>query len=238
LFFIILAVFYFIFFLQIIYSEKLYTDLNYDWVKMNQIIDKYQDQILFFLEEERKKHKEPLLYEDLVFQKSADQLSIFICEQFRENGKEIANVLDLYIYIHERGLKHILENEDFGVATKKIANRLDKYLLNRRTDMMSMILNFSTKFRKTVKYKESRYEYQISNLTSSLEQQVVALAFVYLYLANEVTGLDEYDQMSRIMTKEEIAKLFLSQEINDFFTPELIAFFTDNQSLFETYLHL
>ena len=68
--------------------------------------------------------------------KAVDELSVFVCEQLKDKGKEITNVLDLYIYIHERGLAKIIENDELSVSTKKIANRLDKYLLNRRTDVV------------------------------------------------------------------------------------------------------
>ncbi|MDP2425430.1 MAG: hypothetical protein Q8M70_03585 [bacterium] len=229
----ILVLFFLVFLVQILHSEVLYTGLNLEWVKMNHIVEKHQEQSLFFIEELRKKNKEMPLYENLDFQKVADELAIFIAEQFRENGKEITNVLDLYLYIHERGLAHILENDDFSVAMKKIANRLDKYLLNHRSDMMSMILNFSTKFLPTEAYKPTRYDYHLSQLCPTLEDQVIALAMIYQYLANEVSGLDTYDQMTKVLTPNEIASLLTSSEVEDFLSPELIAFFKDNQTLFE-----
>lgn len=238
LFVIILVLFFLIFLVQIIYSEKLYTDLNYEWVKMNQIIEKYQDQSLYYLEELRKTKKGPLLYEDRNFQKVVGDLSVFLCEQFRDNGKDITNVLDLYIYIHERGLDKILSNEDLSVAMKKIAHRLDKYLINRRTDMMSMILNFQTYFRPTSEYRDHRYEYHIDDLARTHEEQVVAIALIYQYLATEITGFDKYDAMGKVMTHEEIAAVFTSLEALDFFQPEHIAFFKDNADLFEQFLHL
>jgi hypothetical protein len=236
LFTVILGLFYVVFLIQILHSEKLYTDLNYDWVKMNQIIEKHQEQSLFYLDELRKTAKDGLLHEDLSFQKAADEIAVFVGEQCRENGKDITNVLDLYLYIHERGLNHILENDDFSVAMKKIANRLDKYLMSHRTDMTSMVLNFSTKFQPTEPYKEGRYEYRLEALCPTLEDQIIALALLYSYLANEVTALDKYDQMTKKLTKTEIAQLFESEECAEFFSAELIAFFKDNQDLFEATL--
>ncbi len=238
LFVMILVLFFLIFLVQIIYSEKLYTDLNYEWVKMNQIIEKYQDQSLYYLEELRKTNKGPLLYEDRNFQKVVGDLAVFLCEQFRDNGKDITNVLDLYIYIHERGLDKILSNEDLSVAMKKIAHRLDKYLINRRTDMMSMVLNFQTYFRPTPEYRDHRYEYHINDFAGTHEEQVIAIALIYQYLATEITGFDKYDAMGKVMTHEEITAVFTNLEALDFFQPEHIAFFKDNADLFEQFLHL
>lgn len=232
----ILIIFYLVFLIQILYNEKLYTDLNYEWVKMNKIVEKYQDDILYYMEELRKEAKENPIYEDIEFQNAADELSVFIYEQFRENGKEIMNVLDLYVYIHERGIEKILENEEFSVSMKKIANRLNKYLLNERSELFSMIINFYTKFRESAKYRDNRYDYSVKELTNKTDEQVIAMAMIYQYLSNEISGVDEWDQMKKIYSSEEIEVLFSSLEMEEFFTPGQIAFFKDNRELFSQYL--
>ncbi|HRY77829.1 MAG TPA: hypothetical protein P5154_03610 [Candidatus Izemoplasmatales bacterium] len=233
---VILVVFYLIFLVQILYNEKLYIDLNYDWVKMNHLIEKYQDNSLSYLVElDRRNGKQPA-YEDIRFQRAVGEIAVFLCEQFKENGKEILNVRDLYLYIHERGLKRILDNDEFSVATKKIANRLDKYLLNNRTDMVTMIFNFQTKFRETVPYRDNRYEYALDRIALGREEQIIALAMIYQYLASEVTRRDEWDPIGHPLTHQDIVKLMTALETDEFLTPELIAVFRDNADLFQQYL--
>ncbi len=232
----ILAMFYLIFLLQILYNEKMYADLNYEWVKMLHVIDKYQDDAYAYMEELRKdKHKDPL-YENVDFQKAVNEISVFVYEQFRDKGKEIGNVLDLYIYIHEKGLDHILHSEELSVATKKVANRLNKYLLNRRTSMVSIIMNFYTRFRETSLYRENRYDYAINQLTQANDELIIAMALMYTYLANEVTSADEWGQMTKIMTHEEIYDWFTSDEMSEFLSDAQIAFFKENADLFNEHL--
>jgi len=232
----ILVAFYLIFLVQILYNEKIYFDLNYDWVKMNHLIESYQDTSLTYaVELDRRSGKQPG-YEDVKFQKAVGEIAVFLSEQFRENGKEILNVRDLYLYIHERGLKRILDNEDFSVAIKKIANRLDKYLLNGRTDMITMIFNFTTKFRETSPYKDNRYEYALDKIAVGRDDQIIGLALIYQYLANEVARRDEWDALGHPLTHQDIVKLLSSPEMEEFFSAELIAFFRDNGDLFQQYL--
>ncbi len=233
---VLLVLFYLIFLLQSLHNEKLYTDLNLEWVKLNQVIGSYQDFTLFHLEEIRKKNKGVPFYEDRAFRKAVDELSVFVCEQLKDKGKEITNVLDLYIYIHERGLAKIIENEELSVATKKIANRLDKYLLNRRTDMVSILMNFFTRFRTTDDYRPNRYEYHLGRLAPATAEQVVALAFVYRYLANEPTAFDRYGQPDKIMSHEEICQLFAAPEMEEFLSDGQVAFFKENADLFRDHL--
>lgn len=235
-YYVFLLLFYLIFFIQILLNEKLYTDLNYEWVKMNHVIDKYQDHILYYLNSIRKESKESPFYEDLDFQKAADELSAFIYDQFRANGRDITNVLDLYVYIHERGLDKILENDEFSVPTKRIANRLSKYMLDQRTEMFSMIINFHTKFKTTAAYKENRYLYNLTDLTEETDEQIIALAFIYLYLANEITGIDEWDEMKKIMSFEEIDAFLNSTDVEGFLSSNHVGFFNDNKELFVEYL--
>lgn len=231
-----LVVFYIMFFIQILLNEKFYTDLNYEWVQMNHLIDKYQDHILYYMDIIRKEMKDSPFYEDLDFQKAADELSAFIYEQFRYSGKDIVNVLDLYLYIHERGIEKILDNDEFSVSTKKIANRLSKYMLDQRTEMFSMIVNFHTKFRKSPSYKDNRYLYDIESLTSETDEQIIAIGLIYLYLSHEISGINEWEEMNKILTLEEIDTLFQSSEMEKFLSSNHLGFFKDNHDLFVQYL--
>jgi len=232
----ILALFYIVFLMQILYNEKLYTDMNFDWVRLNHVIDKYQDDIFIYLDEFQKMNKRPLAYEDLDFQKTVNELAVFIGEQTKESGKDIINVFDLYLYIHEKGIARILENEEISVSMKKTANRLNKYLLNRRTDMFSMIVNFFSRFKPSEKYNQNRYDYSLRKFSTKGDEQVIALAMIYQYLANEVTGSDEWEQMKRVLTETEIEELFTGSDAEEFLTPSQIAFFKENLDLFVDYL--
>jgi len=232
----ILLSFYLIFLLQVLYNEKLYSDLNYEWVRMVHLIDKYQDDTMIYFEDIRKQKKEDPIYENVNFQKSVHEISVFIYEQFRDKGKEIGNVLDLYIYIHEKGIDHILNSEELSVSTKKIAVRLQKYLLNQRTNMISIILNFLTRFRETAPYKETRYEYSLHQLTEKSDELIIAMALIYHYLANELSIKDDYGILSRPMTHEEIYERFMSLEMTEFFSNSQIAFFKENEELFKDFL--
>jgi len=233
---VLLGIFYAIFLLQSLHNEKIYTDLNLEWVKLNHVIGTYQDFTLFHAEEIRKKSGESPLYEDVAFRKAVDELAVFVCEQLKDRGKDITNVLDLYIYIHERGLPKIIENDELSVATKKIANRLDKYLLNRRTDMVSILMNFHTRFRATEPYRSNRYEYHLGRLAPAYDEQVIALALVYRYLANEPTAFDQWGQPEKTMSHEEICQLFAAPEMEEFLSDGQIAFFKENADLFAEHL--
>lgn len=232
-----LVLFYFIFLAQIIYNEKLYTDMNYDWVKLNQVIDKYQDDIFLYIDEIRKQNNNELIHEDLDYQKLVSELAVFTSEQIKESGKDILNLFDLYLYIHEKGLGKILANDEISVPMKKTADHLNKYVLNRRSDMVSMLINFMSRFRPTEAYKDDRYEYRLHKLSNRADEQIIALSLLYQYLSGEVAGADEWDQMKRVLSDEDILTLLTGPEAEAFLLPSVIAFFKENRELFLKHFH-
>ncbi len=233
----VLILFYLINFIHILHNEKIYTDLNYEWVKMNYIIHKYQDDILYYLEDLRQDaHKSPI-YEDLEFQQAAFELSQFIAEQIFKEGKEIVNLMDLYIYIHQKGLNNIIENPEISLAMKKTSNLLSKYQLNENSDMFSMLINFYIRFEETKSYKKNRYSYEIEEITNIRDEQIIAFCLIYSYLAKEIEKNNEWNKLERKDEEKEVEEVFASVELEDFFAKEVIAFYNDNYEMIKKYLN-
>lgn len=224
----ILILFYLINLIHILHNEKIYTDLNYDWVKMTNVIHSYQDEILYHLEDIRQDaHKAPI-YENLEFQKAAFELSEFIAKQILKDGKEIINLIDLYIYIHEKGLNYLLDNDEISTSMKKISNMLGKYLLSENTDMFTMLINFYIRFQETDKYKKNRYSYLIESITEYKDEQVIAFCLIFSYLTYEI----EKDKLwKRIENLDEDVDIFENIELKEFFSNEVIAFYNDNYEM-------
>lgn len=229
-----LVIYYIISFIQILTNEKLYADMNLEWVKLNSINSNYHDEILYHLEDIRADLQESPLYENLEFQKAAFELSEFIAQQIIKDGKDIVNLIDLYIYIHERGLEAILNNEEISVAMKKTSNILGRYLLNENSDMFSMIISFYLKFRKTDEYKFNRYDYSITKITDLNDEQIIAFCLTYFYLYDELAENKQWHKIEDI--SQEMADVFEKIDLEEFFSERLIAFYQDNLELIKKYV--
>lgn len=232
----ILILFYIINLVQMLHNEKTYTDLNFEWVKMNHVIHNYQDDILYYLEDIRQDAHQSPLYEDLEFQQAAFELSQFISEQILKDGKEIVNLIDLYIYIHEKGLNQIIENQEISIAMKKTANMLGKYLLSENTDMFAMIINFYIRFQETDSKKENRYNYEISSLTDMTDEQIIAFCLIYCYLSHEIEKDREWHQLEVLDREEDNLDIFYDTDLSEFFSNQVIAFYNDNYEMIVKYL--
>jgi len=228
-----LVIYYLVSFAQIINNEKLYADMNLEWVKLNKINSNYQEEILFHLEDIRADQQKSPIYEDLEFQKATFELAEFVAEQIMKDGKDIVNLMDLYIYIHEKGLEAVLSNKEISVSMKKNANILGKYLLNQNSDMFSMIISFYLRFRETKEYDDKRYDYSLESITDLPDEQFIAFCLVYIYLSDEISkGIIPKD-LDR--DNSNLDNIFSNTDLTDFFSESLIGFYQDNLELLKKY---
>ena len=234
---IMLIGFYSIFLIQFILSDHIYEKLNNEWVRMNKILEKYQDFSLQHLNEYTEKEKLTPIYKNNRFQQTISELAVFLNEFYEEDGEDIAELVEYYFFLHSQDLSQVLENEDASEEAKEFAQQLEKYFLNKRTELTSMLFDFSTLFiDQKADFKSDRYEYSIDELFSTKTNKMLALAILYKFLRTEVTQFDKWGNIGKILTHEEISELFVSKEFREFISFEQVNFYLDNQELFEKYL--
>jgi len=207
--------------------------MNLEWVKVNNLNSNYQDEILYHIEDYRAEMRKSPIYEDLEFQKCAFELGEFISQQIIKDGKQIRNLIDLYVYIHEKGLENILKNSEISIAMKKSSNILGKYLLNQNSDMFSMIISFYLKFNDTKKYSDDRYRYDLDAITSLDDEQFIAFCLIYLYLQDEISEGATWSKLT--YQEKDIDEVFEKIDLNEFFSEKVIAFYQDNIESFNKY---
>ncbi len=233
---IILIGFYVVFLIQFIISDNIYEKMNNEWVRMNKVLEKYQDFSLEYLKEITEEQGKELLYKDVKFQQTISELSIFINEFFEEKGENIAEFVEFYFFLHDQNIEEIIEDKNVSVMTRKYAKEFRKYLMDDRSELVSILFNFSTLFKGDSGYDEKRYEYSLDKLFTNKIDKLLSLAILYKYLKTEITQYDKWGKIERILTHEEVTELFVSKEFREFISFEQVNFYLDNQELFEKYL--
>jgi hypothetical protein len=232
----ILIVFYVIFLIQFIVSDSIYEKLNNEWVRMNKVVGKYQEFTLENLKEIIEKNNKEPIYKNTSFHQAVNEISIFINEFFEEDAGSIAELVEFYFFLHEQDVDKIIEDEKVSSLTRKYASQLSKYLLNRKSELVSILFDFSTLFKGDDKYSELRYEYNLDNMFDNKIDKLLSLSILYKYLKSECTQIDKYGKVNRILTHEEIVELFVSKEFREFISYEQVNFFLDNQELYREFL--
>lgn len=232
----ILIGFYVIFLIQFIVSDNIYEKMNNEWVRMNKVLQKYQTFSLQYLKENLEKNETEPLYKIPKFQQLISELAVFINEFFEEDGNKIAEVVEFYFFLHDQEIDKIVSDKELPLITRKYAMELQKYLINSRSELVSILFDFTTLFKGDTKFQETRYEYNLDNLFSNKIDKLLALAILYKYLKTEVTQYDRWGKVARVLTHEEITELFVSKEFREFISFEQVNFYLDNQELFEMHL--
>lgn len=233
---VILIGFYLVFFVQFIVSDNIYARLNNEWVRMNKSLERYQEFTHSNLVElVEKKDSEPV-FNSSKFQQAVSEIAVFINEFFEDSGDEIAEVVEFYFFIHNKEIDTVIEDQELPVITRKYALELKKYMLNYRSEIVSILFDFSTLTQKDNTFDKNRYVYDINKLFKNRINKLLALAILYKYLKSEITQFDKWGQISKTLNHEEITELFLSPEFRDFISFEQVNFYLDNQELFKKHL--
>jgi len=233
---VILVGFYIVFFIQFLVSDNIYEKLNNEYVRMNKILERYQEFTHSHLVDIVEMNKVKPVFNSVNFQKAVNELSCFINDFFEENGSDIAEVVEFYFFIHEQDVEAVVKDEKLPILTRRYANELRKYLLNYRSELVSILFDFSTLFNKDENYDENRYEYNLDKLFENRVDKLLSLSILYKFLKTEVTQFDKWGQIDRKLTHEEITELFVSKEFREFISFEQVNFYLDNQELFEKHL--
>ncbi len=233
---VILGAFYFVFLIQFVVSDNIYERLNNEYVRMNKVLSKYQGFTHENLVDIVQNLKKEPIYKSVKFQQTVNELSTFINEFFEDDGDNIAEVVEFYFFLHEQDVEQIVDDQKIPGITRKYARQLKKYLLNEKSELVSILFDFSTLFKGDEKYDEKRYEYNLDSLFSNNIDKLLALSILYKFLKTEETQLDRYGKVSRRLSHSEIVELFVSKEFREFISYEQVNFFLDNQELFDQLL--
>jgi hypothetical protein len=210
--------------------------MNNEWVRMNKILGKYQEfTVQHLLEMIEENNAEPV-YKNMKFQQTVSELCLFVNEFFEKDANNITEVVEYYFFLHEQEVDDIVQNKSLSITARRYANELEKYLLNRRSELVSILFDFATLFNEDREYSPTRYEYNLDKLFSDRIDKMLSLAILYKYLKTEITQFDKWGNVKRVLTHQEITELFQSKEFREFISFEQVNFFLDNQELFDVYL--
>ncbi|MFW5889672.1 MAG: hypothetical protein ACOCUD_04795, partial [Bacillota bacterium] len=225
-----LAMYYLINFVHILINEKTYADMNLAWIKSKKTNDSIQEDIFSYIRSLRRMEKKPAIYEDLEFQQAVFEISEFIAKQIMKDGGEIINIADLYIYIHEKGIDTIIDNEELSFNMKKTTESLKKYLLSDNSDLFSMVINFYLRSRKS-KFSLG-HDLTINVLTQYSDEQLIAFCLIYSYLALNLYQSSEWNKFD----ENAFVHNFNLDNFEDFFADQIIGFYNDNEEIIKKHL--
>lgn len=224
-----LVLYYLVNLVFIFINEKSYAEMNHEWINSKKINDGIQKDIFNYMESLRRAEGKSPIYADVEFQKAVFETSEFIAKQILKDGSEIKNMVDLYIYIHEKGFDSILDNDEVSLNMRKTTDSLKKYIINDNSDLFSMIINFCLKgYHSEIEIEDL----SISKLTHLKDEQLIAFALIYVYIG---VNLYQSSDWTTLGIEENITDI-KDFDFENFFDDQILAFYEDNQDIIKKYL--
>jgi hypothetical protein len=233
---VVLVGFYIVFLIQFLISDHIYEKMNNEWVRMNHILQRYQATSFSHLREMEEHNDQEPIWRNAKFQQTVHELSLFLNEFFEKDAQRISEVVEYYFFLHTQDIEEVIENKNASIIAKRYAVQFEKYLLNRPSELMSILFDFATLFKPSESYEPMRYEYHLDDLLPDRIDTLLSLAILYRYLRREVTQFDQWNNVKNTMTHEEITALFQSPIFREFLSYEQVNFFLDNEALFREHL--
>lgn len=233
---IILIGFYVVFLIQFLISDNIYEKMNNEWVRMKKVLEKYQEFSIGHMNEMYEELDQIPIWQDMNFQKTVHELSVFINEFFEEDAHKISEVIEYYFFLHTQEVEEVITNENAPFIARRYAVQFEKYLLNREGELTAILFEIASLYKPTPDYSFSRYTYDLDKLFHDRIDKLLSLAILYHYLKTEITQFDKWGNIKSSFSHEEITALFESKEFREFIPYELVNFYLDNEDLFRTLL--
>ena len=231
---VILMGFFIIFLIHFILKDSIEETLSKEFFESEKLIQQFQHYALSYVQDYEERESKTPLHEDNFFKMQVMELSKFIAggEMFEEMDEDVEEMSEFYFFLHNHHIDFIMQKENLSATTKEYALQFNKYLVNNNNHMNSMLFRLVCEFKQPYPLSFKRYLHDFDQMFSNRTNKIIALGMLYQYLRREVTQLDKWGRVDKVMTHQEIRSLLTSKPMRKFISYEDMNFFINNEKLF------
>ncbi len=234
----ILIAFFLVYLVQFILTDSINDNLNTDYLKTKKINERYKDYVFRYLSDIEDRERLTPIKDNVVFQDSVKEISYYIYKNSKHvtSDTDIEEVVEFYFFLHKQNINDIIERDSLSSKVKKYAEQFQKYLIYRINDLDTLLFKSVFYYKKGIDNDLNRYNTHFDDIFSNKTNRILGLAIVYIFLTNEITQIDQWGRIQKILTHQEVKALFKSKEMRQVLSFEDINFFLKNEELFKRYL--
>ena len=231
-----LILFYLMYLMYFVISDNMYEKLTLKYMQVNRNIKTYQDFCLKYETEINERNGTKPLYEKVDFQKSVNEIVVFISECLGKKALNMDEVAEFYFFLHKQDINTIKKKEELPKITQNYVHQLEKYLLNYNSEMVGVLLDIAAFMEQGFNNDEDRYEFYLDNMFKSSTSKILALVLIYQFLKKTPLAYDKWGRVEKQYTHSDIFKLLKTKEVREYLSFEDVKFFMDNADIFENYI--
>ncbi len=176
------------------------------------------------------------IYDQSIFQQGLLETSTFLGEIFGFKAKEIQELVEFYLYLHEVDADLIISNKNINSKTKSFAKQLKRYLINQNNEFMGLVYELISETKQGLNNKIQNLDTRIHNSYHSSTDRFIATAAIYYYLRTEITQLDKWERTDENLTHQSVKDILMDSLVLNYLSPGEINLILDNDELFKRML--
>jgi len=184
------------------------------------------------------------LHEDATFEYSVKELADLLYNKVQEDEEHIeldasvdfSELVEFYLFLHGKSIENIVNRSDISELSIKYAQELEKYLLDRNSELQEIIQDFCAYRLPCSPLLHKRYSVHFDTLFKSRTNRILALCALYRFMRAETTQFDKWGRVEKLLSHSEVKYWFQYKVTRDYLSFEDMNFFLQNETLFKEYL--
>lgn len=226
-----LIIFYVFFLIHFIYGEVVNERYIKSFLESKSYTNSYIELILKLKDSMNDKDKISPIYDRPQFQQALLEVSTFLGEIFGFKAKEVQEMVEFYLYLHEVDPDLIIQKKEINVKTRSYAKQLKRYLINHNNEFMGLAYEMISETQKGLDAKVEDLELKISKSYFTNTDRFIAVLTIYYYLRTEVTQLDKWGRTDEVLTHQAVKNIIHNSHILNYFDASEINFIIENEEL-------
>ncbi len=228
-----LALFYIFFLLYFINSEVANDRYYQEFLSSKKYTQSYLDKIVRLKETKFESERLDPIYQRPSFQQAITEMSTFLGEMNGHRAKEMQELVEFYIYLHDVDIEEALANKNLKYKTRDTIRQLQKYLLNTNNEFTELAYELIAETKEGLDDSITDYATSLDQLLRFETDRIIANAMIYRYLKQEVTQCDKWGRVAQSLEHSEIRELYESKAIKEYLNDRDIGVFMDNEELYK-----
>ncbi len=231
-----LGTFYIFFLLNFINSEIANDRYIKEFLESKSYTKNYIELIVRLKDDMNDRDRLKAIYDRNSFQQALLELSTFLGEISGFKAKEIQELVEFYLYLHEIDPDIIINRKDINPKTRSYAKQFKRYLINKNNEFMGLAYELVSETKEGLGSQAKSLETQIQKSYLNSTDRFIATAILYRYLKTEVTQQDSWGRTDETLTHQDIREVLQKSQILNYLNPSEINLFLDNEDLFKRFL--
>lgn len=176
------------------------------------------------------------IFDQNAFQQGLLEVSTFLGEIFGFKAKEIQELVEFYLYLHEVDPDEIIQKKGINPKTRNFARQLKRYIVDENNEFMGLVYEMISETQMGLGFETDNLEIKLSKNYFSNTDRFISVIAIYYFLRTEITQLDKWGRTDETLTHQAVKNIMQNSQILNYFDATEINLILENDDLLKRIL--